>query len=239
MSKEGEKAYLRNIGDAGRRHAFDKPFSDPNCGGYLMDMGHILSLLPPPPGRLLDLGVGTGWTSVFFARRGYDVLGQDIAEDAIELAETNKARHGLESLEFIASDYESLSFENAFDCAVFYDSLHHAVNVLDALRAVYRALKPGGTLVALEPGVGHAVSAPTRKAVEAWDVTERDMPPALIIRSGRAVGFRHAQVYLRITAPIRVLPHASVAGLRVALRHFKCWLPGYGRRVSNITVLTK
>src|SRR5207244_11070644 len=87
MAKSGEIDYLKNLGAAGVWHAANKPFSDPGCGRYLAELGAILALLPPPPARLLDLGCGTGWTSVFFARAGYDVVGVDLAPDMIAHAE--------------------------------------------------------------------------------------------------------------------------------------------------------
>src|SRR5512147_373992 len=119
---------MKNIGDEGARGAFDKPFSHFTCSKNLVDLGIVMHLLPPPPARLLDLGCGTGWTSVFFARRGYEVTGQDIAPDMVAAAEANRERHGLANLRFVVSDFEGLAFEGEFDCAVFFDSLHHAVD---------------------------------------------------------------------------------------------------------------
>src|SRR2546430_16388417 len=98
MAKSGEIKYLSNLGEAGVWHAANKPFSDPGCGRYLAELGAILALLPPPPARLLDLGCGTGWTSVFFARAGYEVVGLDLAPDMIEPAEANRARAELDGL---------------------------------------------------------------------------------------------------------------------------------------------
>src|SRR5438552_10137601 len=126
MPKLGEIDYLKNTGGAGIVHAANKPFSDEDCGRYLMEMGAIFHLLPPPPARLLDLGCGTGWTSVFFARSGYEVVGVDIAPDMVAHAEANRDREGVPGLTFLASDYEDLPFDGEFDAAVFYDSLHHA-----------------------------------------------------------------------------------------------------------------
>jgi hypothetical protein len=37
-----------------------KPFKDARRGWYLMDLGQIMKLLPDPPARLLDLGIGPG-----------------------------------------------------------------------------------------------------------------------------------------------------------------------------------
>jgi ubiquinone/menaquinone biosynthesis C-methylase UbiE len=195
MAKQGEIDYLRNIGADATRKAVHKPFSEPNCHLYLMQMGAILSLLPPPPARLLDVGCGTGWTSAFYARRGYTVVGVDISPDMIHHARMMKEREGLDNLEFVVGDYEDLAFAGEFDCAVFYDALHHALDEEAAVGMAYRALKPGGTCVTSEPGKGHARHPDSLEAVKKYNVTERDMPPAAIVAAGRKAGFRRFRVY--------------------------------------------
>lgn len=195
MAKRGEIEYLSRLGPDGARHARDKPFSDEHCGALLVDMGGLLTLLPPPPARVLDLGCGSGWTSAFLARRGYEVTGQDIAADMIALAESGRARESLANLRFVTSDYESLEFREEFDAAVFYDSLHHAVDPAAALAGAWRALKPGAVLITFEPGAGHAKTEAARQAVAAYDVTERDMPPRLVVELAARAGFRDARVH--------------------------------------------
>jgi SAM-dependent methyltransferase len=81
--KSGEIDYLKNLGPHGSQGAFDKPFSDVTRPKNLVDMGVVLALLPQPPARILDLGCGTGWTSWFLAKSGFDVVRQDIAPDMI------------------------------------------------------------------------------------------------------------------------------------------------------------
>jgi SAM-dependent methyltransferase len=195
MSKAAEQAYPEKIGAGGRQHAKEKPFSDSNRGLSLASMGVIFTLLPPPPGRLLDLGCGTGWTSVFFAKSGYDVVGQDISSDMIRLGEENKAFAAATALSFVHGDYESLQFRDEFDCAVFFDSLHHAEDERAALRSAFDALKPGGVLITHEPGEGHATTQASIDAMAQYGVTERDMPPHLIIRRGKEIGFGTCDVF--------------------------------------------
>src|SRR5689334_15699144 len=101
MPKQGEIDYIKNIHPTAVQDAIHKPFSDPRCGRYLMDLGAVMSLLPDHWIRILDIGVGTGWTSIFYAKRGYHVVGQDIAPDMIALANENKAREGLDNVEFV------------------------------------------------------------------------------------------------------------------------------------------
>ncbi|MBU1670848.1 MAG: class I SAM-dependent methyltransferase [Actinobacteria bacterium] len=200
MSKQGEIEYLGNLGDGGARHAAAKPFSDDSCADNLMEIGAVMLLLPPPPARLLDLGCGSGWTSVFFARRGYEVTGVDIAPDMIELGRRAGEREGLDNVRFAVGDYESLDVGAEFDCAVFYDSLHHSSDERAALACAYRSLRTGGVCVTSEPGRGHSETLPARNAVSMYGVTERDMEPERIVAAGRAAGFRSYETY----------PHANV-----------------------------
>lgn len=247
MPKQGEIGYARAIGPAAMRDAYDKPFSEDDCGAVLMELGAMMYLLPPPPARLLDLGCGTGWTSCFLARRGYEVVGQDICPDMIAYAQQNKLRYQVENVDFVTCDYETLAFDCAFDCAVFYDSLHHAVSEEDALRAVYQALKPGGICLTSEPGLGHSRRPQSQVAMQRFHVTERDMPPGRIIRAAKKAGFRRWQVYPHMKPISACLFGVSDRSFFHKLR----WLPAFLRvvpllflatiykRMSGIVVLQK
>ncbi|MDK9719001.1 MAG: class I SAM-dependent methyltransferase [Trichlorobacter sp.] len=197
MAKQGEIDYIDNIGTDGAYHAQHKPYSDPRCGNYFLDLGAIFLLLPPPPARLLDLGVGTGWTSILFAQRGYQVIGQDIAPAMIELAHQNRQKAGTTNVDFLVSDYESLDMPEQFDCAVFYDSLHHAVDEQAALTAVYQSLKPGGICITVEPGKDHHLSHESQYAVKTFGVTEKEMHPGRIISCAKNAGFSDYRVIKR------------------------------------------
>lgn len=196
MTKDAEQSYLKNIGEAGWNHSLLKPFSDEFCGINLASIGTIISLLPSPPARLLDLGCGGGWTSIFFAKHGYQVTGQDISSDMLELAEHNKQVSAVGgNLNFVLTDYENLSLPEEFDCAVFFDSLHHSDDEGAAISCVYRALKPGGILLTHEPGEGHSGAPGSIEAMKLYGVNERDMPPHLIIRRGLEAGFGEFRIY--------------------------------------------
>lgn len=205
MSKQAEQDYLRNIGETGRAHAMAKPFSDPLAGKYLVAMGVVFTLLPRPPARLLDLGCGTGWTSTFFARAGYDVTGQDLADDMIAAANRQRDADGLNNLRYVAGDYEAPCFDSEFDCAVFFDSLHHCMDEAATLAAVYRALKPGGVLVTHEPGAGHSRHPDSVRAREQFGVNERDMPPGVIMAAARKAGFTTFDIYPMPSSMLRLL----------------------------------
>ncbi|MCI0703096.1 MAG: methyltransferase domain-containing protein [Planctomycetia bacterium] len=219
MGKHNEIEYALRMNAA---HATNKPFSDSDCGRNLIRLGTIFTLLPPPPARLLDLGCGTGWTSRFFARAGYSVVGVDIAPEMIRLAEAARDQEGLTDLSFAVSDYEQLNFRDEFDCCVFFDSLHHAEDERLAIQRAFQAIKPGGVCIADEPGEGHSHSDETLQAVAHFGVTEKDMPPAHVVALGQSAGFREfkvfppsdelaAEVYARRATP-SASPFSEIAG---------------------------
>jgi SAM-dependent methyltransferase len=227
MPKAGEIDYLKRIGPGGAEHALHKPFSDSECGRYLTEVGTVMQLLPRPPARLLDLGVGSGWTTVFLALRGYEAVGQDICPDMVDLALQNRARYGAAKASFVLQDYELMEFRGEFDAALFYDSLHHAENESAALRAVFAALKPGGVCVTVEPGAGHSIAPISRRAMETYAVTEKDMPPHHIITVARAAGFREFRIYGRPGEPLS----AATYGMEGSLEEEP--LPGRWRVASR------
>ncbi|MGH8016953.1 MAG: class I SAM-dependent methyltransferase [Opitutaceae bacterium] len=248
MPKQGEITYPRALDGAGREHALRKPFSDPGCGRYLRDMGAVMDLLPAPPAPVLDLGAGTAWTSIFLAQRGYRVTAQDISPGMIELARQNQTRHNVQNLELIVQDYEQMDFNACFDCALFFDSLHHAEDETAALRAVHRALKPGGVCVTVEPGKGHATAASSRHAATHYGVTEKDMHPGRIIELAHAIGFRGFEVFERrqeprllAAGPCEKLPPAP-RRLELAARFlaagFRCLFHGKRKRDAEALGLT-
>jgi SAM-dependent methyltransferase len=195
MSKPSEIGYLRPIGDAGIWHAAHKPFSDPACHRHLIGLGAVMSLLPQPAATVLDLGCGNGWTSVFLARRGYEVTGVDISTDMIFQANQSKQRAQLANLRFVVADYENLSFGGMFDIALFYDSLHHAVDEQQAIVGAYRALKAGGICLTLAPGRCQAEQPVSAAAGRSYGFMKKDLPIRRVFSLGRHAGFRDFRAY--------------------------------------------
>lgn len=193
MPREGEYTYLSAIGDEGQAHSLNKPFSPEERPRQFLDLGVIYALLPPAPARILDAGCGTGWLSRFLARAGYSVLGTDCSSEAIELAKSYEhfAQEG--DLSFQVEDFEKSGFSEEFDAIIFYAALHHTQNLEASLGCAYKALKPGGILLAIEPGSGHGDHADDHATQ--YDLGDRDMPPKLIKQVAKQVGFSKFQCY--------------------------------------------
>jgi SAM-dependent methyltransferase len=227
--KQGEREYFTRIGDAGRLHAMRKPFGDEHCTRHAINISVLFSLLPPPPGRIVEFGCGTGWLSLILAERGYEVVGIDIAPEAIAIAEQLRQERQIPHASFRVADYEEVTIDPAADYVIFHDALHHAESEDAALRAAYAALKPGGMTICIEPGDGHSQSPGSIHAVKEFGVHEKDMPPRKIIRHARAAGFRRHLVlpwpwdhmrhlyrpaYSRATGPADLLGRRLLSVLR-------------------------
>jgi SAM-dependent methyltransferase len=223
VSKRAEIEYFEAMTEEARRFAAEKPFSAGDRGAYLLDLGQILCLLPPPPGRLLDLGCGSGWTTSFFARSGYDAVGLDLAPAAIELA---RETFGSTGARFEAGDFERLSHEGTFDLCVIYDCLHHAEHPERVIDGVFRALRPGGEVVVMEPGRGHHRSATSQWAIREHGTTENDMPPSKSGAMLRAAGFEGVRIVPR--ARFQISEREPTGGLARLLR------PAVGPRAASL-----
>lgn len=75
-------------------------------------------------GRVLDAGCGTGEHALMAASLGYEALGVDMSERAIELARTKATQRGVEA-RFLVADALRLvelgeQFETVLDCGLFH-----------------------------------------------------------------------------------------------------------------------
>ena len=81
-----------------------------------------LSRAPMPTGRLLDLGTGTGAIAWAFASEqpGWQVLGVDVREEAVELAARNAQTLGLVNARFLHSNWFA-ALENYDEAGTLFD----------------------------------------------------------------------------------------------------------------------
>jgi len=101
-----------------------------------------------PPGRLLDVGCGTGDLAALFARRGWSAAGIEPSAAAAEHARAV----GVEAVTGTLADapWE----EGEFDAILFNHSLEHVDDPAGAIAAAARLLRPGGLLAIAVPNFG-------------------------------------------------------------------------------------
>ncbi|OGR90108.1 MAG: hypothetical protein A3J74_02570 [Elusimicrobia bacterium RIFCSPHIGHO2_02_FULL_57_9] len=100
----------------------------------------------PRNSRLLDVACGTGRHSIGLARRGFQVRGVDYSSSY--LAEARRRAGRVANVRFLRRDMRFMGFSGEFDAVVnLWTSFGYFPSLADdrrALRAMFRALKPGG-----------------------------------------------------------------------------------------------
>lgn len=108
-----------------------------------------------PGQRLLDVASGTGDLARAFAKvvgpTGKVVM-TDINEAMLQVGRERLVNAGIiGNVECVLADAEQLPFaSNDFDCVTIAFGLRNVTNKLNALKSMYRVLKPGGKLLVLE-----------------------------------------------------------------------------------------
>ncbi|MBF6614259.1 MAG: class I SAM-dependent methyltransferase [Chloroflexi bacterium] len=121
---------------------------------------------------LLDIGVGLGWTSLYFARAGYAVTAFEPSRGPVTAAKRYAMEQGI-FVEYICSAMGAISFRPcSFDSVTAFHSLHHVPNLEIELHALRSWLCPGGAL-ALDEHVGNSrLAAAIGGQVNAWAEAE-------------------------------------------------------------------
>jgi SAM-dependent methyltransferase len=93
----------------------------------------------------LDLGCGSGFTSVWLSELGYPTLGVDAHRGFAEYQASGRG------FGFLQGDILSLEPKAEFDFLLLLDTLEHIENDRDFLNHAAKALKPGGIVIATVP----------------------------------------------------------------------------------------
>jgi len=103
-----------------------------------------------PTGILLDIGCGPGYLDIAIAAKypHVKVIGIDVSREMIELAVRNQSLSKTgQRINYREADIEHLPLENnSVDFVVSTLSMHHLAHPDQALREIFRVLRPSGQL---------------------------------------------------------------------------------------------
>jgi len=164
--RTGEGVSFADYG-AGTRHGIGRL----NRPMFLRSIADWIGALPDVPARLaedgshvLDLGCGTGWSSIAIAEAfpRARVHGVDLDEASVAEARQNARSRGVaDRVTFTRADAAAFDpHATRYDLACVFEALHDMADPVGVLRNVRRALAPGGSVLIGDERVADAYTAP-------------------------------------------------------------------------------
>ena len=130
--------------------SYDRLTNDVDYGATVAFYREILTAEGLRPRTAVDLACGTGTVSILLAQQGLRVIGVDMSEEMLTVAQ-QKAGDMDNPPRFVCQHLQKLVLPRGVDLAVCaLDSLDYITDPNDcaeAIRRVYRALNPGGILI--------------------------------------------------------------------------------------------
>lgn len=143
-SSSDHKAVVRQeFTQQARAYAENPSVADSTRLNRLMRAVHL-----QPSACVLDVATGPGYVAMAFAEAGCEVVGLDLTEAPLALAEQMRQTRGLTNLRFQIGDAEHLPFdEQSFDIVVSRFALHHCEVPQRVLTEMARVCRIQGTVV--------------------------------------------------------------------------------------------
>lgn len=167
---------------AGIRHGIggmNRPMFTNDLAGWVAAVPGLVDRLHRPGARVLDVGCGTGWSTVALARTFADlqITGLDLDAASVADARRHAAANGVDGrVRFEVGDAaraDATALAGPFDVVCIFEALHDMGHPVDALRALRGVLTPGGSVVVADERVADEFTAPgdfNERFMYAWSV---------------------------------------------------------------------
>lgn len=184
--------------------------------------------------RVLDVACGCGYGTWQLAASGGQLVGVDIAPDAIAYA---KGHYPQSNVRYAVMDCLALGFaDQTFDCCVSFETLEHVWNHDQFLREISRVLKSGGRFIVSTPNsriYNAAIEAPNPYHVRELTVAEfgnalcKHFPDVRMFGQRIHAVFELRREILALQAEVRMLRARTD---RAAFYFFRSLIPAAVRR---------
>src|SRR5271167_4365375 len=137
------------------REEFTRQANEYAAAPVIRDVDHIEKLIsvvaPSREARVLEIATGPGHVAMAFAKVAREVIGVDLTEAPLKIAERMRAERGLANVSFRVADVEArLPFDdNEFDVVVCRFAVHHFENPAIVFAEMARVCRVDG-IVAVE-----------------------------------------------------------------------------------------
>ena len=162
---------------------------------------HAFRALEIPKGAsVLDLGSGTGWSSLLLAEAGFAPTGVDIAPGNVRISQLHAERWNSHAA-FAAADMDSLDLGRTFDAVLMFDALHHVRDPAAVVRRVGQHLEPGGWALFGEPSLLHLISPKARRVTRELGWIENGIGVRALRGWCSQAGMPHTRRFFEPTRP--------------------------------------
>ncbi len=134
------------------REEFTRQANEYAAAPVIRDVDHIEKLIsvvaPNREARVLEIATGPGHVAMAFAKVVREVIGVDLTEAPLKIAERMRTERGLNNVSFRVADVEArLPFDdNAFDVVVCRFAVHHFENPAIVFAEMARVCRIDGTV---------------------------------------------------------------------------------------------
>jgi 2-polyprenyl-3-methyl-5-hydroxy-6-metoxy-1,4-benzoquinol methylase len=149
---------------------------------------------------VLDVGCGSGWTTLLLAEAGYRSLGIDLVPANVTLARA-RAERWESAAEFEQADMDDFELDGRFSAVLVFDALHHSTRQQQVIANVASHLESGGWVIFGEPSWLHWVSPHARRTARDRGWMERGVTARGLRKDCRAAGMGEFRRFFEGTRP--------------------------------------
>jgi SAM-dependent methyltransferase len=163
----------------GNAEKWAKIFDDPERDAWQKPAEVIRALALAPDAAVADIGSGTGYFAVRFARalpQGR-VYGVDVSPDMVGYLAARAKREGLTNITAVQAAENDPRIPAAVDLVILVNTFHHVPERERYFRSLAKALKPGGRLAIIDFTLDSPHGPPRRARVPA-DSVKRELAAA-------------------------------------------------------------